>query len=174
VAPETLDIDAETALVPQLPDSIYSPEQLKALTLELERLISWRSRQDIKEKGGHAVATVPDFELSLEIIDLLGPTEMIARLSADRLEHWQDNLQDLSRQPVTHITLASPVPENLRVALVKWFRSHISPTALLKFEVNRNVVGGMVIRTSNRIIDCSFRSKLLENRNNIPEILRRV
>ena len=125
-------------------------------------------------RSGAAPQTLPDFELTPECMDLLGPVEMVARMQPSQLETWQDRLQEMARQPVTHIMLAAPIPENLRLALIKWFRSQISPTALLKFEMNRNVLGGMVIRTSNRIIDLSFRQKLLDNRDHIPEMLRRV
>ena len=159
---------------PELPDSLYAPEQLQACIFEMERLVAWRHSQDVKEKTGNKVQAAPDFAFSTELVGLLGEPEGVARWSIAQLHLWHSQLQAWLEQPVTHLTFAAPPPAATKLAMVTWFRTEISPTALLKFGVNRNILGGLVIRTRDRIFDLSFRRRLLENQDKIPEIFKRA
>jgi hypothetical protein len=161
-------------MVPDLPETLYAPEQLKACFFEMEALVAWRRRQEIKHKSGSPVQAVPDFALSTELTGLLGPTDVAAAMTTVQMEQWQGHLQRWLDQPVTHLTFAAPVPPATRLAMIRWFRTNTSPDALLKFEVNRNIVGGMVVRTPGKIIDLSFRRRLVERKGLIAEILNRA
>jgi len=160
--------------VPDLPETLHSPEQLKACFFEMEELVAWRRRQEIKRKTGSPVQATPDFALSTELTSLLGPSDVAAALTAEEMEEWQAQLQRWLDQPVTHLTFAAPVPPATKLAMIRWFRANTSPGALLKFEVNRNIVGGMVVRTPGKIIDLSFRRRLVERKGLIADILNRV
>ena len=157
-----------------LPVHLYSPEQLKACSFELEVVTSWRRRQDVKKQSGYLGPVTHDFELGPTLASLLGPRESVARLSLANLEECQKQLDLWLAQPVTHVTFAVSPPDTTKFEMVKWFRSQVLPTALLKFHVNGNIVGGMVVRTPNKIFDFSFRKQLVRQKSLIPEIFKRV
>ena len=158
----------------ELPVTLYSPEQLKVCTFEMEALVAWRRRQDIKDRTKVRVQAMPEFSIGPELTGLLGPPEQVATLSTVQMEQWQQQLELWLKQPVVHITFATPPPPATKLAMVRWFRTEILATVLIKFEVNRNIVGGMVVRTPSRIFDLSFRRPLVDNKSLIPEILKRV
>lgn len=158
--------------LPDLPDSVYAPEQLKSCALELEKLMAWRQRQDVKAKTGVPQDAGLDFQVSDLLQEWLGKAEMIARANVEQMEQCHHQLMVWLKQPVTHVTFPTPAPSSTKKAVVKWFRAEISPNALVKFSVNRNVVGGMVVRTPGKIFDFSFRRQLLRNKDRIPAILQ--
>jgi len=158
----------------ELPESLHSPEQLQACGFELEVVVSWRRRQDIKKQSGYTGPVTPDFELGPTIAGLLGSRDVVARMPLSALEEVQKQIHQWLAQPVTHVTFAVTPPASTKAEIVKWFRAHIRPTALVKFHVNGNIIGGMVVRTPNKIFDFSFRKQLLQRKSLIPEILKRV
>jgi hypothetical protein len=153
-----------------LPDEVYSPEQLQACLLEVDRLMDRRQLQDIQHKQVASRRRAGEVELSPDLAAVLGSAA--TALTAKQLDGCQQRMQAWLKQPVTHLTFPAPAPPSTKLAMVRWFREHVSPTALLKFEVNRNIVGGMVVRTEGSIFDFSFRRLLLEHRDRIPELLR--
>lgn len=155
-----------------LPTGIYSPEQLKACGLELDEVVSWRRRQEIKERGGIANGHNSRIHLSADLSQLIGGEAALAHLGSAQLEALQAQIRSWLKQPVTHITLPVPPSGPTKTAFVTWFRKEISPSALLKFEVNRNIVGGLIIRTPSRIFDLSFRTLLVKNKDRIPQLLK--
>jgi ATP synthase delta (OSCP) subunit len=158
----------------ELPAHLYSPEQLKACAFELDVVLNWRRRQEIKRQSGYTGPMVADFEVGPNLAAWLGPREVVARLSMAQLDECQKQLEQWLAQPVTHLTFAVTPPDSTKVEMVKWFRTQIQPTALLKFHVNGNIVGGMVVRTPNKIFDFSFRRQLVRHKSLIPEIFKRV
>jgi hypothetical protein len=159
---------------PRLPDSVYSPEQLRACAMEMEIVAGWRRHQDIKRRTGQPSQAVPDFGISADLTELVGSEEEISKLSGEEISAWREQLALWLKQPVVHLTFAVAPHAATKLAMVRWFRNEISPAALLKFEVNRNIVGGMVVRTPSRIIDLSFRRRLQGGRDLLPQLLRRL
>ena len=155
-----------------LPPGIHSPEQLKACGLELDEVISWRRRQEIKERGGIANGHHPRIQLSGDLSELIGGPHALDHLGSTQLEALQGQIRSWLKQPVTHITFPVPPSGPTKTAFVKWFRDEISPSALVKFETNRNIVGGLIIRTPSRIFDFSFRTLLVKNKDRIPQLLK--
>lgn len=158
----------------QLPDSIYSPEQLEACQMELEQYLGWRRRQETRKKVGASAKAPEPFVLSPEMGDLLGNSDDAAKLSMAELEDWQTQLGEWLKKPVVHLTFAVPPTVGIKADMVKWFRKEISPDLLVRFGINRNIIGGLVVRTTGHIYDFSFRKQFLQHQNLIPEILHRV
>ncbi|HSX48330.1 MAG TPA: F0F1 ATP synthase subunit delta [Candidatus Nanoarchaeia archaeon] len=142
--------------------------------MELEQYLGWRRRQDTRKKVGATTKAAEPFLLSPEMSDLLGMTEDAAMLSTGELEAWQTRLADWLKKPVVHLTFAVPPTVGIKADMVKWFRKEISPDILVRFSINRNIIGGLVVRTTGRIYDFSFRKQFLAHQNLIPEILHRV
>lgn len=156
-----------------LPESLYSPEQLEACQMELEQYIGYRHGEQTKQQLKAKSKSVP-MALSPELADLLGGEETAAGISIPELEKWQQQLKDWLQSPVVHLTFAVLPTPGIKRDMVKWFRGQISPHTLLNFSVNRNIVGGLVVRTPGRIYDFSFRHQFLQHQGLITEIMRRV
>ena len=58
--------------------------------------------------------------------------------------------------------------------IVSWFRREVHANSLLNISVRRSLGGGMVLRSKNRLFDMSLRPKIVQHKNKIPEVLRRV
>lgn len=71
--------------------------------------------------------------------------------------------------PRTTIVLAAPATPPLRLELTRWFRQNVSPLVLITIQVNRNVLGGIVVRHGSHIYDWSFRTALLSSGRSFTE-----
>lgn len=158
----------------KLPPSLYSPEQLEACQMELEQYVGWRRRQDTRQKVGVSGKPSEPFIFSPELEDLLGGKDQAAQIAIAELESWQSQITEWLKKPVVQLTFAVPPTAAIKSDMVKWFRKEISPEALVRFGVNRNIIGGLVVRTPGRIYDFSFRKQFLSHQGLIPEILHRV
>ena len=61
-----------------------------------------------------------------------------------------------------------------RENLVTWFRSNVSPHLLISFVADRNLGGGVVVRTPNRVFDFTWKQQLTVGRAKLAEIIRSV
>ena len=82
-------------------------------------------------------------------------------------------LGSIRRQaPVAHLTFPVSPPEHTLETMADWFRSNVHPNALLTVSVDRTLLGGMVVRTTDKYFDFSFSTALGANRNLIPKAVR--
>lgn len=159
-----------------LPDSVYSPEQLIAYALELERYVAWLRSAQIQQKyGAKDKAAAGEPTLSAELIKVIETWQQGKKVTPTSLEELSQVLRGLKDQaPTVHITLAAVASPAVRQALVDWFRKNISPQLLISFIANRNIGGGLIVRTDQRIYDYSFRQLLISKRDAIPRIVHDV
>ena len=61
-----------------------------------------------------------------------------------------------------------------RESLVTWFRANVSPHLLLSFVADRNLGGGVVVRTPNRVFDFTWKQQLVAGRSKLAEIIKNV
>jgi hypothetical protein len=158
---------------PSLPETIYSPEQVEALIMELEQYLAARQRQRTKRKvGAKGADKLP--ELKPELADILGSATIAAKAPEAQLDKLMEALKAWRVAPVVHITFPVLPPDSLKHELVKWFRSQITTKILVQFSVNHTLVGGMVVRTTGKIFDWSLKRQLLDHKDKLPEIFNRV
>ncbi len=158
-----------------LPSNITSPEDLKELIFEVQAYIRWFRSTGIKRQviGPSTVTAEP--ELSASTVDALQHLVTDQRLTLENLDALLANLKSADEAAdIVTITLAAPVTNRLKKALVSWCRQNISPNILVSFAFNATLLGGMVIQYGSHIYDWSFRQQILANRARFPEVLRRV
>ena len=154
-----------------LPSDINSPQLLEAVSFEVERLRSWLSDSEVKQKVGATAAGEPS--RSPETQALIDGWLEGKPMTADTLGELIAELAKL--KPITvHVTLAALPGEGLKLTLIEWFRKNCRPDLLISFSADRTIGGGLVIRTPNRIFDYSFRQRLIDGRTKIPELVRHV
>lgn len=154
----------------KLPDSVASPQDLISLQLEVQEYAQWFAHAAIKKK----VASK-----DIEGAPVMSPatTEILRAYVTDKasLDELAGALKAYgATAPVISITLAAPPSQGLKAMIVGWCRQNITPNALVTFQFNATLLGGMVIRSGSHIFDWSFRRQILDARAKFPEVLRRV
>ena len=148
-----------------LPNSIYSPDHLRFCIGELKSYAA-----TLEQRGRGANVSLPD--LSVESSDLLAEIKGADSSRADVVNALADELErHLEAAPSVSLTLAATAPRSLKMELVGWLRTNIKREIMVEFLVNPDISGGMVVRTANKVFDCSFRSQLLKNSDRIVPLL---
>lgn len=157
-----------------LPDSVSSPQDLLALTIDVRAYARWFSHNSIKARasatrGSQAPAVSP---VTIELIRNWTGEVLLSQESLDELIAALEKFRDTA--PTLTITLAGPAGGELRKTLVGWCRANIAPNVLVSFRFNATLLGGMVVRYGSRVFDWSFRRQIIANRNGFTEVLRNV
>lgn len=138
-----------------LPPNIYTPDQLQLCSQELTALAA-RSRGRSKAKLAEEALSIP----AQAILEGAG----VEGSDAAKVEELAVKLESLLAQSARiTLTLAGPSTHALREELVAWLRTNLNPNLLVSFKVNPDIGGGMVVRTTNKIHDLSFRKRLLDD-----------
>jgi len=153
-----------------LPISVHSTDQLQFCAEELHAhaaaLRSHRAAQ--RQAPGES-------ELSLDSQALLEQLPREKRGDGAAVEALATELEAMMAHGArVTITLAALASHRLREELVRWCRTNLKSNLLVDFHVNPDIAGGMVVRTTNRVYDFSFRRQLLANPNRFTEILDHV
>lgn len=158
----------------ELPSSVYSEQDVKALALDVQSYRRWFAHNAIKRQL-HVRKTAEQPAISPAAAELIRDWSVKKPLSAQSLDELLAALELFrSSSPSITITLAAPPANNLKKILTSWCRNNLSPNILINFEFNATILGGLVVRCGSRIFDWSFRRQILEARGNFPEVLRHV
>lgn len=157
-----------------LPATVSSPQDVTALLLELQQYARWFAHNGIKARLGTKHATKPPVlsDAALALVRASTGKDLLNQKTLDELvtaltEHHS------SATTIT-ITLAAPATADVKKALVGWCRDNIASDILVSFQLNTSLLGGLVVRYGSHIFDWSFRRQILANKQQFPEVLRRV
>lgn len=155
----------------QLPAAVYSPQLLESVTYDIQYYLDWYRQNQIRKKVGAHPKDEPNHsdETVLVIEAWLGgkpPT-------LESLEALLAHLRQL-KLPEVHIILAALPNRTQRETLVQWFRGNATAELLVSFVADRNLGGGVVIRTPNHVFDFSWKQELLAGADKLAGILKRV
>ena len=158
-----------------LPDNVWSPDDLAELMSDLERYNQWLSGYQVKLRvTSDAAATKPP-DVSAASLAYLQMLHDKQALSTGSIERLLDELRAIElTAPRLNFTFAAPPSGGLKKTFVRWCRTHIAPNALISFQFNKTILGGMVVRYGSHIFDWSLRRDILANRDKFTEVLRRV
>jgi hypothetical protein len=158
----------------KLPDSVASSQDVASLQIEVRDYARWFTHESIKQRT-HARHTSEAPVLSAackELIATYGGKKELDRTGLDALVKELEHHHHTA--PTITLTLAAPVTGAIKASLVKWCRTNVAPDALVNFQFNATLLGGMVVRYGSRVFDWSFRRQILANRDKFPEVLRHV
>jgi hypothetical protein len=145
-----------------LPLDTYSPDQLSGLVLELQDLAS--STRDATNRGEGAPQMSPDLAGLLtqnKVADNdIAAIEQLAHDAADTLE----------KAPTIHILLAAMPGRAQKRQFISWFRTEVSPMALLTFAARSDLGGGAIIQAGSHLYDLSFRRGIIDAKKRLTEI----
>lgn len=159
---------------PNLPVSVSSRQDLKAVIMELQAYARWAGQNNIKQRvAGQLFEGQPS--LSPATMDIAKQWQSQAKNAGAGIDKLIDELEGFAaKAPFVTITLAAPASSQLRQAIVEWFRRNIRNDLLVDFQFNGTMLGGMVVRYGSRVADWSFKRQILANRVKFAEVLRSV
>jgi hypothetical protein len=160
-----------TAPAFSLPPAVYSPQLLEAVVYDIEVYLNWYRQNQVKKQVGAAVDPEPTH--SAETVLVIEAWLQGQPPTLDSLEQLVDTLRGLDL-PVVHVMLAALPNRSQRETLVNWFRNSATPQLLVSFVADRNLGGGIVVRTPNHVYDYTWKQQLLAGREKLAGILKRV
>src|SRR5438105_2668466 len=111
----------------QLPDTVWSQQDLKALILQIHSYQSWLAQTSVKEHYGGGSAEHPPSvsQTAVNLIKDWGKEQEINQKSLDDLIAALNELE--ANTPYMSITLAAPPPNGLKKSIIAWCRENIDP-----------------------------------------------
>lgn len=160
----------------RLPEDIYSPEHIDAVLVKLSQYAGiMRQKEHHQKLKVDGVGAAGEDELAGNLEKLLDAAGLGQDPSSSDLENLEKALESFRRDAqVVHITLVAMPGPGLKKQLAEWMRKNLYHSLLVSFSFNREIVGGMVLRTNSHIYDYSWRASLLARREVLPGILRRL
>jgi hypothetical protein len=155
----------------ELPGAVYSPQLLEAVTYEIQEYLVWYQQTKVQKQVGAKLAAEPTHSAETALVIeawLAGQPATV-----ESVEALVAHLKGL-KLPEVHIMLAAMPNRTQRAALVDWFRNNTTPHLLLSFVADRNLGGGVVIRTPNHVFDYTWKQELMAGREKLAGIVRRV
>lgn len=159
----------------RLPEDIYSPEHLDTCLVKLQQYTAILRQKEHRSKMKIDGPMVTEDELAGNLEKLLNSAGLGKNPTSSSIETLIEALEKFRQSAaVVHITLAAMPGPGLKKQLAEWMRKNLYHNLLVSFSFNRELVGGMVVRTASHIYDFSWRARLHEHRDVIPKILRRL
>jgi len=155
----------------ELPPAVYSPQLVESVIYDVQYYLDWVRQNQIRAKVGAKPKAEPNHsDETVLVIEawLAGKPPTLESIEA-LLEH----LRQL-KLPEVHITLAALPNRAQRETLVSWFRNNASPQLLVSFVADRNLGGGIVVRTPNHVYDYTWKQELVAGRDKLAGIIKRV
>lgn len=155
-------------------DNISSPQDLKAIILEVRRYAKWFSQASVKNQVAGTKATEP-LIISAAAAALINESANEKPVTTKSLDELIAGLEAMEAgSPRIVITLAAAPGVGLKKKLADWCRQNIASNILVDYRFNSTILGGMVVQYGSHVYDFSFRRQILAARGNFAEVLRRV
>lgn len=154
-----------------LPDRVFSRVDLSQLIAELEKFDNRLSEFEARQKTGHS-SNHP--VLSDRLLDFFAVNHMEIGDNID-LSQLISQLKRLkSRMPIVHLTFASQVDDDSLREIVKWLRQSVHRQAVVSIGLQPGLIGGVYMRTTNRVYDLSVRKSLEANRGLLVQQIKEL
>lgn len=145
-----------------LPAAIVGRADVARLVRDAETLDSELTTAKVRAKAGD---TQPPNIQPSELLTSFLVQNQIQLKSSQECSQLVEQLRLLrDNTPVVHMTFAGEADRESLLQLTQWLRTTIHPQALLVVGVQPGLVGGVYLRTPNRVFDLSLRSRLSAGR----------
>lgn len=101
--------------------------------------------------------------LALKLVSLLVTKGRLGMINdiADEYQRLVDNYRGIEGAEVAEVTTAIPLDDEDRLRLAQRLTSIVGKPVVLKTKVDSSLIGGVIIRVGDKLIDGSIRSKLV-------------
>lgn len=145
-----------------LPPQIVSSVDLSHLVRDAEQLDDELTTAKVRAKAGAEKGP------ELKVPELLSGFLVHNQIKLKNSQECAQLVEQLrllkEKAPVLHMTFAVTADRESRERLVQWLRSSVHPQAVIAVGVQPGLVAGVYLRTPNRVLDLSLRSRLAASR----------
>lgn len=160
-----------------LPPTLISRVDVSRLGREVESVDNELEAQKVRSQAkgeSEVVYQIPPISQALSDFLELNAVDITKSKQRTKLKHDLAKFKD--KAPIIHMTFASQADSESLQQLVAWIRQEIHPQALIAVGLQPALVGGVYIRTPNKVFDFSLRQHLQNKRgiitNQLEELLR--
>jgi len=141
-----------------LPPSVISKVDVSRLVTEVERVDNEFTTIAARDKAGASQQATPVLSAMME--DFLTQNNLV--LNDDKIRPALIKQMRLmkDRVPIIHMTFAGPTDSESLQQLSRWLRTSVHQQAVISVGLQPALVGGVYLRTSNKVLDLSLRAKL--------------
>jgi F0F1-type ATP synthase delta subunit len=150
----------------KIPAGLITPTDVAVCLEELRKFQMTVQKGRLSQRVGVA-DKLEQVTLSDTVLELLGekPTDKALIDAVAYLELLQ------LEAPVLHVTVVAELPTSSQAQISQWLRANCTPQALVAFNVNSRIAGGVIVRTPFHLHDYSFATKLEASR---PSLLKEL
>ena len=152
-----------------LPSSLATRSDLQRVIAEIERIDNSLNSAQIHEQIGHPADD--SLTTSKQLADLLQINDIDIKNGEDRSRLLHDARHLKITAPVIHVTFATSADNDELTKIIDWVRQSVHPMAVLAVGLQPSLIGGVYIRTTNKVFDFSVRSQLANGRHIIKQEL---
>ena len=152
-----------------LPSSLATRSDLQRVIAEIERIDNSLNSAQIHEQIGHPADD--SLTTSRQLADFLQINDIDIKNGEDRSRLLHDARHLKITAPVIHVTFATSADNDELTKIVDWVRQSVHPMAVLAVGLQPSLIGGVYIRTTNKVFDFSARSQLANGRHIIKREL---
>ena len=146
-----------------LPSSLATRSDLQRVIAEIERIDNSLNSAQIHEQIGHPVDD--SLTTSKQLADFLQINDIDIKNGEDRSRLLHDARHLKITAPVIHVTFATSADNDELTKIIDWVRQSVHPMAVLAVGLQPSLIGGVYIRTTNKVFDFSIRSQLADGRH---------
>ena len=155
------------SLVEVLPSQISTPGDLSRLIRELDNLDKYLNQAALRNPG--EVSNLPQTSRTLEELASMNSFNL---LKPDNRKIFIALLDEIKKNaPIIHFGFATPPSLTFMTKLASWLRSNIHPQLLIKVGLEPSIVGGCIVRTTNKQFDFTLRKHFILKHNLLLESL---
>lgn len=145
-----------------LPLSVVSRVDISRMAVELERVDNEMTAAATRAEVGAGEQVAPT--LSEQLHEFL----QLNNLTLDNGQRRSELIKQVrllkDKAPILHMTFAVTADRQSLAALAKWVREAIHPQAIISVGLQPGLVAGVYLRTANKVLDLSLKSKLASSR----------
>jgi len=139
--------------VETLPDQITTPGDLNRLIRELDNLDEYLNQAALR--SSQEPSHLPQISKALEEVASIHSLQL---LKPDDRKTFKALLDEIKKSaPTIHFGFATAPSLTFLAKLVSWLRSNIHPQILIRVGLEPSIVGGCVVRTTNKQFDFTLR-----------------
>lgn len=156
----------------RLPDDILRKADIARLVREAENIenatVAARVRTNVTEVKKRRSP------MSDQLADFLDINQLEVGTARQRSKLVSELRKLKDSAPVVHLTFASVADIESIKKVVAWLRTQVHPQVIVHVGLQPDIIGGVYIRTTNRVHDLSIRAKLSESRGVIKKQLEEL
>lgn len=146
----------------RLPASLVTRSDLRRLIVEIEVIDNELVTESIHDRIGHE--SDRQVALSGTLSECIELNDVDIRDQAARTGLLAEIRRLKDQAPVVHMTFATAVKQEILSKLVGWLREKIHPQTVIDVGLQPGLIGGVYVRTTNKVFDMSIRSQLASSR----------